>query len=71
MRDERVDHPPLAWRTSLRCDGGTCVQVAESGRMILVADSKAPAGPFLSYTKAEFRDFIVGAKNGDFDDLIQ
>jgi hypothetical protein len=39
--------------------------------MILIADSKAPGGPVLSCTTAEFREFITGAKNGDFDYLIQ
>jgi hypothetical protein len=47
------------------------VQIAESGQMILMADSKAPGGPILSYTRNEFREFVLGAKNGEFDDLIQ
>jgi hypothetical protein len=38
--------------------------------MILIADSKVPGGPALSYTVDEFREFITGAKNGDFDDLL-
>jgi hypothetical protein len=38
--------------------------------MVLIADSKMPGGPALTYTVAEFREFIIGAKNGDFDDLI-
>ena len=38
--------------------------------MILIANSKTPGGPALSYTVEEFRNFIIGAKNGDFDDLI-
>lgn len=70
MSKGRVGHPDLAWRTPLSCDAGACVQVAASGQMILVADSKAPQGPVLSYTRTEFRDFILGAKNGDYDDLI-
>jgi hypothetical protein len=46
------------------------VQIAASGEMVLVADSKSPGGPFLSYTREEFREFIMGAKNGDYDDLV-
>jgi hypothetical protein len=34
-----------------------------------VRDSKNPDGAVLLYTAAEWRDFITGAKNGDFDDL--
>lgn len=64
-------HPDLVWRKAYRCDGGTCVQVAESNGAILISDSKVPDGPVLSYTPIEFREFIAGAKNGDFDDLIE
>ena len=70
MRDRGVGHADYAWRTALSCNGGQCVRVAASGEMIVVGDSKAPDGPFLSYTAAEFREFIAGAKNGDFDDLV-
>jgi hypothetical protein len=70
MADGQVGLSGPAWRTARTCDGGACVQVAASGPMVLIADSKTPGGPALSYTVAEFREFIVGAKNGDFDDLI-
>lgn len=71
MTDGRVGPSGPAWRTARTCDGGACIQVAASGPMILIADSKTPSGPALSYTMTEFREFILGAKNGDFDDLIQ
>lgn len=71
MPEGRESQLDLVWRTSLSCDGGACVQVAASGQMILIADSKVTGGPVLSYTRAEFRDFIAGTKNGEFDDLIQ
>lgn len=70
MADGQVGLSGPTWRTARTCDGGGCVQVAASGPMVLIADSKAPGGPALSYTVAEFREFIIGAKNGDFDDLI-
>jgi predicted secreted Zn-dependent protease len=71
MSEGRAAHSDLIWRRSLSCNSGACVEVAASGQTILIADSKAPSGPVLSYTAAEFREFITGAKNGDFDDLIQ
>lgn len=71
MADRRLGFSGPAWRTARNCDGGACVQVAANGRMIMIADSKTPDAPALSYTVAEFREFIQGAKNGDFDDLIQ
>jgi Domain of unknown function (DUF397) len=70
MADGRVGFSGPEWRTARACDGGACVQVAASGAAILVADSKTPGGPVLSYTKTEFREFILSAKNGDFDELI-
>lgn len=70
MSEGRDGHLDVAWRTPLRCDSGACVQVAESDQMILVGDSKAPQGPALSYSKTEFREFILSAKSGYYDDLI-
>jgi len=70
MTDGPVGPSSPSWRTARNCDGGTCVQVAASGPMILIADSKTSAGLALSYTVEEFREFIIGVKNGDFDDLI-
>lgn len=64
-------HTNLTWRTALSCNGGTCVKVAAAGQMIVVGDSKTPNGPILSYTSAEWREFVSGVKNGDFDDLIE
>jgi predicted secreted Zn-dependent protease len=61
----------LTWRTALSCNGGTCVKVAATAQMILVGDSKTPNGPILTYTPAEWREFVSGVKNGDFDDLIE
>lgn len=70
MPEGRAGHSGLAWRTPNRCDAGACVKVAASDQMIFVADSKAPEGPVLSYTRPEFREFILSAKNGEYDDLI-
>jgi predicted secreted Zn-dependent protease len=61
----------LTWRTAFSCNGGTCVKVAAVGQMIFLGDSKLPDGPILSYTSAEWHEFVAGVKNGDFDDLIE
>jgi hypothetical protein len=37
--------------------------------MIAVRDSKDPEGAILTYTAAEWRAFLDGAKKGEFDDL--
>jgi hypothetical protein len=71
MSQAWVSHGDITWRTALSCNGGTCIKVAASGESILIADSKEPDGPILTYTPAEWREFLAGAKNGDFDDLTQ
>lgn len=64
-------HTSLTWRTALRCNGGGCVKVAVNGQMVVIGDTKTPDGPILSYTPAEWREFVFGVKSGDFDDLIE
>jgi predicted secreted Zn-dependent protease len=66
-----VSHANLTWHTALSCNGGSCIKVAASGDIVLIADSKEPDGPVLAYTPAEWREFLAGAKNGDFDDLLR
>lgn len=70
MSHGEVSHTGLTWRTALSCNGGTCVAVAVSDQLVLIADTKKLDGPVLSYTLEEWREFLAGAKNGDFDDLI-
>lgn len=60
------------WRKSRRSNpSGNCVELADlpSGR-VAVRNSRHPAGPALIYTDAEIAAFILGAKEGEFDDLI-
>jgi hypothetical protein len=63
-------HTDLTWHTSLACNGGECIKVATGGQEIYIADSKKPLGPVLTYSHKEWRDFVTGVKNGDFDDLV-
>ena len=59
----------LPWRIARSCNGGTCVRVAPSGKMIILGDSKNPDGPVLRYTRSEWDIFIAGIKHGYFDRL--
>ena len=63
-------HGELSWRVARLCNGGACVRVAANGDMVVIGDTKDPNGPILSYTRTEFRNFIEGARQGDFDDLL-
>lgn len=51
---------------------GNCVEVAElaDGTGIALRNSRAPQGPALVYTKAEFDAFIRGAADGHFNHFL-
>ncbi|GAB1642734.1 DUF397 domain-containing protein [Krasilnikovia sp. MM14-A1259] len=56
------------WRTSTRSGTeGNCVEVRLDGDAIVVRDSKDRGGPLLRFTDAEWRAFLAGAKDGEFD----
>lgn len=62
----------LNWRKSKRSSSqGNCVELAElAGGAIAVRNSRHPEGPALVYTRSELQALIMGAKDGDFDDLL-
>jgi Domain of unknown function (DUF397) len=62
----------LSWiKSSLSFANGDCVEVASlPDGEIGVRDSKDTAGPVLRFTSSEWRAFIGGARNGEFDHLV-
>ncbi|KGN31134.1 hypothetical protein N802_04660 [Knoellia sinensis KCTC 19936] len=56
------------WRKSVFSDTGACVEVAHSAGLIGVRDTKAKGeGPILAFTEPEWRAFVGGVVDGEFD----
>jgi hypothetical protein len=52
-------------------NGGNCIQLRRNGQMIELRDSKeAGYGPVLRFRPAELNAFLDGARNGEFDHLL-
>ncbi|MGH3737729.1 MAG: DUF397 domain-containing protein [Micromonosporaceae bacterium] len=52
-------------------NGGDCVELRRNGTAIELRDSKqSGAGPILRFTRAELDAFLDGARNGEFDHLL-
>jgi hypothetical protein len=60
------------WQRSSFSARNNCVEMAQLlGGEIAVRNSRDPDGPALIYTRGEVEALILGARNGDFDDLIR
>lgn len=56
------------WRISTRSGTeGNCVEVRLDGDAVMVRDSKDRGGPALRFTWPEWRAFLAGADDGEFD----
>ncbi len=56
------------WHKSSRSgNNGQCVEVRDQGDTVQVRDSRNPSGLALIFTPVEWRAFIGGAKDGEFD----
>ena len=64
-----VDLNGAIWRKSSRSgnNGGNCVEVASLDHVIAVRDSKNPDGPKLALTRTDWRTFVAGIRDGEFD----
>ncbi|MBV9651582.1 MAG: DUF397 domain-containing protein [Pseudonocardiales bacterium] len=58
---EQEQQRSLLWKKSTASGNSGCVEVARTGKMTLVRDSKAPSGPFLTFKDAIWKNFCARA----------
>jgi len=65
--------PHVVWHKSCHSGpSGNCVEMARlPDRQIAVRNSRHPEGPALIYTRDEIIALLRGARDGDFDHLVQ
>lgn len=63
-------HQSLVWRRPAQCSSSTCVEVAVSPDGVYLRDGKDPAGPTLSFTPEEWREFVAAVTAGEFTSAI-
>lgn len=59
----------LNWIISRTCEGGQCIMVARKNEYVLIGNTNNPDGPVSRFTADEWRQFLAGAKHGDFDGI--
>jgi hypothetical protein len=55
------------WHKSSHSGANGCVEVAHGDDRVAVRDSKDRAGPVLMFTLHEWRAFLAGVRDGEFD----
>ncbi len=56
------------WRSSSRSRSqGQCEDVMDTGTKVTVRDSKEHEGPVLTFTPGEWRAFLEGVHQGEFE----
>jgi Domain of unknown function (DUF397) len=63
----KVDLATAPWRKSSHSGANGCVEVAHGNDLIAVRDSKDQSGPILLFTLHEWRAFLAGVRDGEFD----
>jgi hypothetical protein len=59
----------ISWHISHTCESGACVGVARRGENIMIGNTNNPEASVSEFTIDEWRQFLAGAKLGDFDGI--
>jgi hypothetical protein len=62
-----MDRERTVWRKSTYSNSSSCVEVAVIDGQVAVRDSKNQQGPVLVFTPIEWRRFLDGVREGQFD----
>lgn len=66
MKLDNVDLASAVWRKSSYSSGnGQCVEIAFTGGIVAMRDSKDPSGPALIFIPGQFSAFIQGVIDGE------
>ena len=57
----------LDWRTSSLCGNDACVEVAIAGNKAFLRSSKNVGDGYLTFEAEEWRAFVDGVRNHEFD----
>jgi len=61
------EQSPIVWLRSTASGGGNCVEVSFTGMEVQLRDSREPDGPVLSFSRPQWKAFITGVHDGEFD----
>lgn len=64
-----VSHPTDGewFKSSFSLNGGQCVEVRFTAAGVQLRDDKIAESPVLTFSRAEWEAFLLGAWNGEFD----
>lgn len=57
------------WRTAGSCDAGQCLEIGTLGVFVMIRNSADPGRACVTMSREEWRAFVIGVKNGEFDDI--
>jgi hypothetical protein len=65
--NDKVNGDFSTWLTSSYCASNNCVEVSLSADAVGMRDSKNRTQPALVYNMDQWRDFVAGVRDGEFD----